>query len=164
MYSRNIYVELSGSGCLPDAVDFSVMKRLFFFLTLTLLLHGQHARGQDDVQFLNVTSDHSPVSYSLADAPTITFDNDQMVIQTTSGTVTTPLQNVQKWTFSVANVMVHDVNTDGKIDISDAFFINNFILGKPNPQFESEAADVDGDGAVTIIDVTRIIYLVTGIH
>jgi len=151
-----------GLGCLPGTVEFSDMKKLLFFLTLSLLLHGQLARGQDDVQFLNVTLNQSTVSFALADAPVITFAGDKMIVQTTNGTVSNPLSDVKEWTFSVANVMIHDVNADGRIDINDAFCINNFILGKPNLKFVREAADVDGDGAVTITDVTRIINLITG--
>ena len=126
------------------------------------MLNGLQAYGQDNVQFLNVTANSMPVSYGLADAPIITFVNDQMIIKTASGTVTNPLSNVQKWTFSAMNVMVHDVNDDGRIDINDAFCITNYLVGKPNPKFIREAADVDGDGEVSIVDATRIIDLVTG--
>ena len=126
------------------------------------MLDGLQAYGQDNVQFLNVTANSMPVSYGLADAPIITFVNDQMIIKTASGTVTNPLSNVQKWTFSAKNVMVHDVNDDGRIDINDAFCITNYLVGKPNPKFIREAADVDGDGEVSIVDATRIIDLVTG--
>ena len=126
------------------------------------MLNGLQAYGQDNVQFLNVTANSMPVSYGLADAPIITFVNDQMIIKTASGTVTNPLSNVQKWTFSAKNVMVHDVNDDGRIDINDAFCITNYLVGKPNPKFIREAADVDGDGEVSIVDATRIIDLVTG--
>lgn len=138
------------------------MKKTLFFLTVALMLDGLQAYGQNNVQFLNVTANSMPVSYSLADAPIITFVNDQMIIKTASGTVTNPLSNVQKWTFSVRNVMVHDVNDDGRIDINDAFCIINYLVGKPNPKFVREAADVDGDGEVSITDATRIINLVTG--
>ena len=151
-----------GLGCLPGIVDFSVMKKPLFFLIVALTLCGQPARGQDNVQFLNVTANCMPISYALADAPVITFANDQMIIKTASGTVTNPLSNVQKWTFSVKNVMVHDVNDDGRIDINDAFCITNYLVGKPNPKFVREAADVDGDGKVSIVDATRIINLITG--
>ena len=141
---------------------FSVMKKTLSFLTVALMLDGLQAYGQDNVQFLNVTANSMPVSYGLADAPIITFVNDQMIIKTASGTVTNPLSNVQKWTFSAKNVMVHDVNDDGRIDINDAFCITNYLVGKPNPKFIREAADVDGDGEVSIVDATRIIDLVTG--
>ena len=138
------------------------MKKTLSFLTVALMLDGLQAYGQDNVQFLNVTANSMPVSYGLADAPIITFVNDQMIIKTASGTVTNPLSNVQKWTFSAKNVMVHDVNDDGRIDINDAFCITNYLVGKPNPKFIREAADVDGDGEVSIVDATRIIDLVTG--
>ena len=138
------------------------MKKTLSFLIVALMLNGLQAYGQDNVQFLNVTANSMPVSYGLADAPIITFVNDQMIIKTASGTVTNPLSNVQKWTFSAKNVMVHDVNDDGRIDINDAFCITNYLVGKPNPKFIREAADVDGDGEVSIVDATRIIDLVTG--
>lgn len=147
---------------LPGMSIFSVMKKTLSFLTVALMLDGLQAYGQDNVQFLNVTANSMPVSYGLADAPIITFVNDQMIIKTASGTVTNPLSNVQKWTFSAKNVMVHDVNDDGRIDINDAFCITNYLVGKPNPKFIREAADVDGDGEVSIVDATRIIDLVTG--
>lgn len=151
-----------GLGGLPGKSIFSVMKKTLSFLTVALMLNGLQAYGQDNVQFLNVTANSMPVSYGLADAPIITFVNDQMIIKTASGTVTNPLSNVQKWTFSAKNVMVHDVNDDGRIDINDAFCITNYLVGKPNPKFIREAADVDGDGEVSIVDATRIIDLVTG--
>ena len=151
-----------GLGGLPGKSIFSVMKKTLSFLIVALMLNGLQAYGQDNVQFLNVTANSMPVSYGLADAPIITFVNDQMIIKTASGTVTNPLSNVQKWTFSAMNVMVHDVNDDGRIDINDAFCITNYLVGKPNPKFIREAADVDGDGEVSIVDATRIIDLVTG--
>lgn len=138
------------------------MKKILPFLAATFLLSVPRAYGQNDVQFLNVTADHLPVSFDLADAPVITFVNDEMILKTAKQTVTNRLADVQKWTFSAVNVMVHDVNDDGRIDINDAFCIANYVLRKPNPVFIREAADVNGDGTVDISDATRIINLIAG--
>jgi hypothetical protein len=52
-----------------------------------------------------------------------------------------------------------DVNRDGEVTLSDAQACTNHILGR---QDWGDAADVNGDGAVNVLDVQRIVVLVNG--
>ena len=58
---------------------------------------------------------------------------------------------------TVTDVMVGDSNGDGKISITDAVAIVNYILNKPSSNFAVEAADVNMDAKVTITDAVAIV-------
>ena len=58
---------------------------------------------------------------------------------------------------TVTDVMVGDSNGDGKISITDAVAIVNYILNKPSSSFAVEAADVNMDAKVTITDAVAIV-------
>jgi hypothetical protein len=58
---------------------------------------------------------------------------------------------------TVTDVMVGDSNGDGKISITDAVAIVNYILSKPSSSFAVEAADVNMDAKVTITDAVAIV-------
>ena len=58
---------------------------------------------------------------------------------------------------TVTDVMVGDSNGDGKISITDAVAIVNYILNKPSSNFAVEAADVNMDTKVTITDAVAIV-------
>lgn len=58
---------------------------------------------------------------------------------------------------TVTDVMVGDSNGDGKISITDAVVVVNYILNKPSSNFVSEAADVNMDGKISITDAVVIV-------
>ena len=53
-----------------------------------------------------------------------------------------------------------DVNSDGKVDITDVTLTISHILGQKPEGFSTEAADVNDDGKVDVTDVTTIIDIV----
>ena len=50
-----------------------------------------------------------------------------------------------------------DVNGDGKVTITDAVGIVNYILERPSANFRSEVADLNGDGRITITDAVAVV-------
>ena len=54
-------------------------------------------------------------------------------------------------------VEMGDTNGDGKISITDAVAIVNYILGNPSANYVSEASDVNGDGRTSITDAVAIV-------
>ena len=61
---------------------------------------------------------------------------------------------------TVNNIKIGDANGDGKISITDAVAIVNYILGNPPTDFVVAAADVNGDNEVDVFDVTKIISII----
>ena len=59
-------------------------------------------------------------------------------------------------------LILGDVNIDGKVDLADAKCIVNHLVGKPNALFLAVAADVTGDGEITIADAVKIVNFVVG--
>ena len=55
-----------------------------------------------------------------------------------------------------------DVNGDGKVTITDAGLIVNYILGKTPSEFNDFAADVNGDGSISITDAGEIVRIILG--
>ena len=53
-----------------------------------------------------------------------------------------------------------DANGDGKITITDAVAIVNYILGTPSPGFNIQAADVSGDNDITITDAVAVVNII----
>lgn len=68
-----------------------------------------------------------------------------------------------KWNISVKNLVLGDVNIDGKVSVSDATSTVSYILGEIPVPFLETAADVTKDGNITINDVTGIIDIVLGV-
>ena len=60
-------------------------------------------------------------------------------------------------TLSVIDVEMGDTNGDGKISITDAVAIVNYILGNPSANYVAEASDVNGDGRTSITDAVAIV-------
>lgn len=58
---------------------------------------------------------------------------------------------------TVEDVILGDVNKDGKIDIADAVGIVNYILNKPSTTFVEKAANVNKDNRIDIADAVAII-------
>ena len=53
-----------------------------------------------------------------------------------------------------------DANGDGKVTITDAVAIVNYILGNASGSFVKEAADVSGDGNITITDAVGVVNII----
>ena len=81
-------------------------------------------------------------------------------IKNTEGTVGTTNANFT-WT-SDGNYTKGDVNGDGDVDIADAVCIVNYVVSKPNTNFNAEAADANGDGDIDIADAVHIVNIVVG--
>ena len=77
----------------------------------------------------------------------ISFDS-----QTLIGLPSNPMLFVQKG----------DVNGDGSVDIADAVCIVNYVVGKPNTNFNEADADANGDGDIDIADAVHIVNIVVG--
>ena len=59
--------------------------------------------------------------------------------------------------------LLGDANSDGKIDMSDAISVANYILGIPDQDFTIEKADVNLDGEINMQDVMFIVnYFLNG--
>ena len=63
-------------------------------------------------------------------------------------------------TLTVSDVLVADTNGDGKVSITDAVAIVNYILGNASANFVSAAADVNGDGKISITDAVAIVNMI----
>lgn len=62
--------------------------------------------------------------------------------------------------FSVLEVLMGDVNNDGKVSIFDAVQIVNYILGNNPSPFVFFAADVDRNGKITIFDAVSTVNII----
>jgi len=59
-------------------------------------------------------------------------------------------------------VMAGDVNGDGKVSITDAVYVVNYVLQQPAEDFQEKAADLNGDGKITITDAVQIVNIILG--
>ena len=76
-------------------------------------------------------------------------------LTTTEATTINPVNvNVQ---LTVNDYQLGDTNGDGKISITDAVAIVNYILGNASASYVAEASDVNGDGKTSITDAVAIV-------
>jgi len=59
-------------------------------------------------------------------------------------------------------VLAGDVNGDGKVSITDAVYVVNYVLQQPAADFQEKAADLNGDGKITITDAVQIVNIILG--
>ena len=59
--------------------------------------------------------------------------------------------------FYLGNMLPGDVDEDGDLDIDDVHAIVLYLIGKRPQKFNEQAADVNGDGHITIADVTALV-------
>ncbi len=63
----------------------------------------------------------------------------------------------------IENDMVYgDANGDGKVSITDAVYVVNYVLQQSAADFCEEAADLNGDGHITITDAVMIVNIILG--
>lgn len=62
--------------------------------------------------------------------------------------------------FTVSDVMIADVDRNGKVSITDAVAVVSHILGEDIDGFVAAAADVDGNGRITITDAVAIVDMI----
>ncbi len=60
------------------------------------------------------------------------------------------------------NSRLGDANGDGKVTITDAVTVVNYILGNPSADFNFNAADVNGDEKITITDAVGVVNIILG--
>jgi len=58
--------------------------------------------------------------------------------------------------------MLGDANGDGTVNVTDVVAIVNYILGKPNSNFNLSVADVNGDGEINVTDVVAVVNIILG--
>ncbi len=63
-------------------------------------------------------------------------------------------------TLTVTDVLLGDTNADGRVTITDAVAIVNYILNNPPATFVYEAADVNRDTRVSITDAVAIVNMI----
>jgi len=64
--------------------------------------------------------------------------------------------------FELTTCLPGDANGDGKVSITDAVYVVNYILGQFAIDFNVVAADVNGDGKVSITDAVMIVNIILG--
>lgn len=62
----------------------------------------------------------------------------------------------------MADVLLGDANNDGYIDAADLSAVTNYILGRDNTVFISEAADMNSDGIIDASDLSAITNIILG--
>ena len=62
--------------------------------------------------------------------------------------------------FKNTEIVLGDINNDGKVDVSDYIGIANFILGTPPAGFNEEAADVDHSGSIDVSDYIGVANII----
>jgi len=60
---------------------------------------------------------------------------------------------------AIDGLLLGDINSDGRVNVSDVSLLMAYLLGQIPATFNSEAADVNGDGCISIADVSRLIAL-----
>lgn len=93
-------------------------------------------------------------SYKLA---RITFSGDK-VLATYNGE--TEAKSYDMGTVDVKVAMKGDANRDGKVTISDAVSVVNYILGNPSGDFNFYAADVNESDDITISDAVGVVNII----
>ena len=64
------------------------------------------------------------------------------------------------FTTTDASPVLGDASGDGKVDIDDAMYIVNYLMGNAPADFNEADADVTGDGVVTIADAVSVVNII----
>lgn len=132
------------------------MKRIFLNLIVAVLTLSAHA---EEAKLLVWQADGQVVTFDLDEEPVTTYSDGNLVITTTSKTVTYPLEQVRKYTYFLPKArLLGDANGNGELDNDDIIEVSNKIMGMPPKiKFVFENSDVNGDGKVNAIDLVVII-------
>ena len=66
--------------------------------------------------------------------------------------------------FYLGNAVANDVDEDGDFDIDDVHAVVLHLVGQEPAEFDAQAADVTGDGHVTLADVTTLVNLLNQLN
>ncbi len=88
---------------------------------------------------------------------TAAIQNAKYSLTSGASKVTLPRMEIN---LAVGSGVKGDVNNDGKVTITDAVGVVNYILGNPAKDFNEDAADVNGDGNITITDAVGIVNII----
>jgi hypothetical protein len=139
------------------------MKRIFLNLIVTVLTLSVHA---EEAKLLVWQADGQVVTFDLDEEPVTTYSDGNLVITTTSKTVTYPLEQVRKYTYFLPKArLLGDANGNGELDNDDIIEVSNNIMGMPSKiKFVFENSDVNGDGKVNAIDLVMIISSIKNLN
>ena len=106
-------------------------------------------------------ADGEVITFDLDEEPVTTYADGNLVIKTSTRTITYPLEKVRKYTYFIpSNIQLGDADGNGVVEAADVIEVSNKILGKPSAKFVEKNADVNGDGKVNAIDVVLIISMI----
>lgn len=129
-------------------------------LIIFLVCFAQIMMGQNT---LNIrTSDGEIYSVPFSAKPVVTFSVDDVVrVATQNSDKSFNSRDINLISFENAPMVVlGDVNGDGKVNITDAVGIVNYLLGNPSDRFIESAADVNNDGNITITDAVAVVNMI----
>lgn len=131
------------------------MKRTVLFLIIAAFSLTTQA---DDSKLLVWQADGKVVAFSLDEEPVTTYSNGNLIITTTSKTVTYPLEQVRKYAYFLPKArLLGDADGNGEVNSDDIKEISQKILGKPSDKFVEGNADVNGDGYINVKDIVLIL-------
>ena len=106
-------------------------------------------------------ADGEVITFDLDEEPVTTYADGNLVIKTSTRTITYPLEKVRKYTYFIpSNILLGDADGNGVVDAADVIEVSNTIRGKPSGKFVEKNADVNGDGKVNAIDIVMIISMI----
>ena len=123
------------------------------YLFVGLSLNGVSVSSGEDAIMnvkLNITDGINIGEYNI--------EMDEIYLSTSSYET---LPDEKTWgELTIMDYMLGDANGDGKISITDAVGIVNYILGNASANFHDKAADVNGDGKISITDAVAVVNII----
>lgn len=128
-------------------------------------------KGNGKYKFLLYSSSNTPLKGNSGDLITFTLNCDKNVAEGTYQAKVSSIVMADKnekaiypndFTFdiTVMDVLLGDVNDDGKINGLDIVKIVGYIMGSPTQPFIEAAADLNGDGTINGLDLVKEVSLV----
>ena len=131
------------------------MKRTVLSLMISVFSLTAQA---DDSKLLVWQADGKVVTLSLDEEPVTTYSEGNLVITTTSKTITYPLEQVRKYTYFLPKArLLGDADGNGVVNSDDIIEISLKIFGKPSEKLVEGNADVNGDGKINVEDIVLIL-------
>jgi len=148
MEAKNI--ELTGSGVLT----FKVLRYSSDSGKLNVTITGATADGD-----LQVTPESSWTEYTV----NLTAANGAVGIKFATSSKRAYIDDIKLVAAATEpEVLLGDVNGDGKVTIADVTALVNILLGKDSSSYNLDAADVNEDGTRSIADVTALVNILLG--